>query len=214
MRLVILTVLLFVAAVELVAQERSKPCVTNRTAPPVSAYYWPPDTNVKVYFKRDMFTPEQRTMLFAAMETWSEVAVETGAGVSFTYYGEVDAMANCAGCLTVTRREVHKHDRKHYAFFNPLRQSSDGLLVSAWIDFDFATTKPQALQGFMAHELGHGMGLWDCKTCGKKRTIMNAFPGINDDNGLLAPSACDREVVRQVYQLQRRVDRNVVAQKQ
>ena len=52
----------------------------------------------------------------------------------------------------------------------------------------------------MAHELGHGMGLWDCRNCKKKRTIMNAFPGINKDNGLIEPSLCDLEVVRQVYQ--------------
>lgn len=214
MKLFLLTVVLFVAAVEIVAQKSRKTCVTNRNAPPVSAYYWPPDTDVKVYFKREMFTPEQRAMLFVAMETWSKAAIETGAGISFTYYGEVEQIANCSGCLTVTRREVHKYDRKHYAFFSPLKQSSDGLLISAWIDFDFATTRPQALQGFMVHELGHGMGLWDCKTCGKKRTIMNGFPGINDDNGLLAPSACDLEVVRGVYQLQRRIDRNVVAHKQ
>lgn len=214
MRLIFLTIVLFVGAVELVAQERSKPCVTNRDAPPVSAYYWPADTNVKVYFTRGMFTPEQRFMLLAAMETWSEVATETGAGITFTYFGDVDQIASCTGCLTVTRREVHRQDRKHYAFFNPLKQSSDGLLISAWIDFDFATTKPQALQGFMAHELGHGMGLWDCVKCGKKKTIMNAFPGINDDNGLVAPSHCDRQVVRQVYELQRRLDRNAVALKQ
>ena len=84
-----------------------------------------------------------------------------------------------------------------------------GLLLSAWIDFDSATTKPQALQGFMAHELGHGMGLWDCTSCKKNKTIMNGFPGINNDNGLVAPSACDLEVVQQVYQLQRRVDKNI-----
>ena len=57
----------------------------------------------------------------------------------------------------------------------------------------------------MAHELGHGMGLWDCKSCKKKQTIMNGFPGINKDNGLVEASACDLEVVRQVYQLDRRV---------
>jgi len=214
MRLIVLSFILFITAVELVAQERSQPCVANHSAPPVSAYYWPPDTSVKVYFKRGMFTPEQSITLLTAMQTWSEIARETGAGVSFTYFGEVDQMATCNGCLTITRREVNRHDRKHYAFFNPLEQSSDGLLKSAWIDFDFAITKPQALQGFMAHELGHGMGLWDCKTCGKKKTIMNAFPGINEANGLVAPSACDREVVRQVYQLQRRVDRNGMARKQ
>ena len=209
MKLFIFSIFLFVAVVEIVAQE---PCVTNHTAPPVNAYYWPPDTDVKVYVTRGMFTAAQRTKLVAAMKTWSDSGEHTGAGITFTYAGEIDQLATCQSCLTITRREVHKHDRKHYAFFNPLKQDGDGLLQSAWIDLDFATTSPQALQGFMAHELGHGMGLWDCKTCKKKKTIMNGFPSINNDNGLIAPSPCDLETVRQVYQLQRRVDRNVVKQ--
>jgi hypothetical protein len=69
------------------------------------------------------------------------------------------------------------------------------------------------LQGFMAHELGHGMGLQDCESCRKKKTIMNSFPGINKDNGLIAPSTCDLQVVRQVYELQRRVDKNMFTEK-
>jgi hypothetical protein len=152
---------------------------------------------VRVYLARGMFTAEQRDTLLTAMKTWSAAASQTGAGVGFVYAGEAEGLVGCQGCLTVTRREVHRSDRKHYAFFNPLKQSDDGLLISAWIDFDFATTSPHALQGFMAHELGHGMGLWDCTT--------------NSDNGLIAPSACDLEVVRQVYRLQRRIANNVVA---
>jgi hypothetical protein len=213
MKLFLCTFLLFVAAVEIVAQQQTQACVTHRNAPPANAYYWPPDTNVKVYFVRGMFTPVQRTTLLTAMNTWSDAATQTGAGISFSYVGEVDRLVTCTSCLTVTRREVHKSDRKHYAFFNPLKQDGDGLLLSAWIDFDFATTKPQALQGFMAHELGHGMGLWDCTSCKKKKTIMNGFSGINNDNGLIAPSPCDLEVVRQVYELHRRVERNAVAEK-
>jgi hypothetical protein len=201
-----------VAVKEVDGAEPPEACVSKHNAPPVNGYYWPPDTNVKVYLKRGMFTVEQRAMLLAAMKTWSDSAVHTDAGVSFSYGGEVDQLATCKGCLTVSRREVYKNDRQHYAFFNPLKQSSDGLLVSAWIDFDFATTKPQALQGFMAHELGHGMGLWDCESCQKKKTIMSSFPGVNKDNGLIAPSTCDLQVVRQVYQLQRRVDRNAVTE--
>ena len=184
-------------------------CVANKTAPPVGAYYWLPDTKVKVYFKRGMFTAEQHTTLLAAMETWSDSANATGAGITFSYAGEIDEPATCQGCLTVMRRDVYKTDRKHYAFFNPLKQASDGLLLSAWIDFDFAITNPKALQGFMVHELGHGMGLWDCTSCKKNKTIMNAFHGINNDNGLVAPSECDLEVVRQVYELQRRVNNNI-----
>jgi len=198
-----------VSVKEIDAPEEPEACVANKTAPPVSAYYWPPDTKVKVYFKRSMFTAEQHATLLAAMETWSDSANATGAGITFSYAGEIDELATCDGCLTVTRREVHKTDRKHYALFNPLKQASDGLLLSAWIDFDIATTNPKALQGFMAHELGHGMGLWDCTSCKKNKTIMNGFPGINNNNGRVAPSECDLEVVRQIYQLQRRVDNNI-----
>lgn len=213
MKPILITMILLIAVTEAVAQAGEKTCITNRNAPPANAYYWPPDTNVKVYFVRGMFTAEQRATLFAAMKTWSDAASHTGAGVGFSYAGVTDRVASCRGCLTVTRREVYKNDRKHYAFFNPLKQDREGLLVSAWIDFDFATTNPQALLGFMSHELGHGMGLWDCATCKKKKTIMSGFPGINSDNGLVAPSACDLEVVRHVYQLQRRVENNIVADK-
>jgi hypothetical protein len=213
MKLIFATLLIAIASTGVCAQEKAQNCVTNHNAPPANSYYWPPDANVRVYFMRGMFSPEQRQMLFAAMSTWSEAAAEAGAGVKFSYAGETDELSQCNPCLTVTRREVNKQDRKHYAFFNPLKQDPDGLLLSAWIDFDFATTKPQALLGYMSHELGHGMGLWDCTTCKKSKTIMNGFPGINSDNGLTAPSQCDVEVVRNVYQLHRRVENNPVAEK-
>jgi hypothetical protein len=193
--------------------EQSETCVTNRNAPPVNAYYWPRDTNVKVYVRRGMFTAEERSVLIAAMKIWSESTVYTDTGVTFSYAGESDYLVTCKGCLNVTRREVYQSDHKHYAWFNPLQLDSDGLLVSASIHFDFATTAPQALQGFMVHELGHGMGLWDCKSCKKKKTIMNSFPAINKDNGLVAPSACDLEVVRQVYQRGRRAEKNEPTEK-
>jgi hypothetical protein len=206
-------VAIFVLATFTSAAAQEATCVTNHNAPPANSYYWPPDANVRVFFMRGMFTLEQREMLFAAMNTWTEAAAEAGAGVRFSYAGETNELSQCNPCLTVTRRDVNKQDRKHYAFFNPLKQDENGLLLSAWIDFDFATTKPQALLGFMAHELGHGMGLWDCTTCKKQKTIMNAFPGINSANGLTAPSQCDVEVVRNVYQLHRRVENNPTTEK-
>ncbi len=193
-----------------IAQETPDRCVTNLNAPPVSAYYWPPDSDVRVYFVRGMFTESQTETLLAAISKWSDISNQVDAGIEFRYSGESDRIMDCVGCLTVTRREVNKSDRKHYAFFNPLRQQSDGLLISAWIDVDFATTRLAALQGYMAHELGHGMGLWDCKSCEKRKTIMSGFPGINSHNGLIEPSACDLQVVRRVYELQRRVARNAV----
>jgi hypothetical protein len=160
---------------------------------------------VQVYFNRTLFTTEQRVRLLEAMTIWTEAATRVGADVRFVYAGDSDGIISCQGCLTVTRSEVYKRDRKHYAFFHPLTRGRDGLLISAWIDFDVATTSPKALQGFMAHELGHGMGLWDCETCKKKQTIMNGFPGVNRDNGLVSPSDCDLEIVRRLYRVQRQL---------
>lgn len=197
---------------EIDAPEPPGDCLANDNAPPKNGYYWRPDTDVKVHFRRGMFTAEQQAALLGAMKAWSDSAAYTNSGVRFSFAGEIDQLATCKGCLTITRRQVHKNDARSYALFNPL-QDGDGLLTSAWIDFDFATTKPQALQGLMTHELGHGLGLWDCKSCKAKRTIMNAFPGINKDNGLIEPSPCDLEVVRQIYELQRRVDKNRATEK-
>jgi hypothetical protein len=185
------------------AQNRIETCAANRNTPPAGPYYWPPDSEVKIHLARGMFTPEQRRTIFEAMEAWSQAAQATGSGVKLTFAGESDGTVNCQGCLSIMRRDVHEHDREHYAIFYPLQFNRDGSLFSAWIDFDFATTDPHALKGFVAHELGHGLGLWDCKKCKKKQTIMNAFPGINRDNGLVAPSACDLEVVKRVYSSQR-----------
>lgn len=194
------------------AQRREEVCTTNRNAPPASSYHWRIDAEVKVYFVRNMFTSEQRETLLEAMKTWTATGAETGAGVRFIYAGENDGPINCQNCLTVRRREVHKRDKHHYAFFNPLSLNGDRLLISAWIDLDFATTKPRAVQGFMAHELGHGLGLWDCTTCKKKRTIMNGFPGINKDNGLLGPSGCDLETLKNVYRAERQAANKLIAE--
>lgn len=197
---------------EIDAPEQPQACFTNYNSPGQSGYYWNPDTSVKVHFWRGMFTTEQQAALLAAMRIWSDSAAHTDSGVSFSFAGEIDQLATCKGCLTVTRREVNRSNRKHYAYFSPL-QHDGGLLIFALITFDFATTKPKALQGFMLHEMGHGLGLWDCKSCKRKTSIMNSFPGINKDNGLIEPSPCDLEVVHQVYQLQRRVAKNRVKEK-
>lgn len=214
MRCLFLSLLLLISIAQAAGQNEriAATCVKDLNAPPASAYYWPPDAQVKVSFIRNMFTPAQQLTLLRAMAEWTNAAAEIGSGVNFRYAGETNELKVCASCLTVTRRDVYKDDGKHYAFFNPLQQDSAGLLVSAWIDFDFATTDPQALQGFMAHELGHGMGLWDCKSCKKKQTIMNSFPAINKDNGLVAPSTCDLAVVKKIYQLERQVARNTVSE--
>ena len=180
-------------------------CTTNRNAPPVGEYHWPADTEVKVYFMRGMFTPEQTSALLEAMKTWKAADIEIGSGVRFAYAGETDSRMTCRSCLTITRREVFKNDRHHYAFFNPMKMDEGRLLVAAWIDLDVGITDPTALQGFVAHELGHGLGLWDCPSCKKKQSLMNGFPGLNKNNGLLGPSGCDLATTKGVYAEERQI---------
>ena len=174
-------------------------CKTKKQAPPVSLYAWPPDTRVRVYFMRDRFTSEQRKTLVAAMKDWNQVAQLIGAGVSFTDAGETDRRVSCKQCLTIDRKNPKVKDKNFYAAFYPVHYERNGWLNSAWIEFDTATTDPKALQGYMAHELGHTLGLDNCPSCDKKKSIMNSFPDINRHNGLLSPSQCDLEVLRKVY---------------
>ncbi len=180
-------------------------CTTNRTAPPVGSYHWPADSEVKVYFTRNVFTPEQSAVLREAMNTWNSAGRENGSGVTFVYAGETDKRATCRGCLTVNKRDVYARDRHHYAFFHPMNEEEGRLLVSAWIDLDIGINEPNALQGFMAHEMGHGLGLWDCPTCKKKRSLMNGFPGLNKNNGLVGPSECDLATMRTIYHEERKL---------
>jgi hypothetical protein len=193
----------------LVAGQSPSECKTNQSAPPAGLYAWPSGAQVKVYLMRGMFTAAQQQALIRAMEFWSQAAKRNDAGVTLLYGGETDDARNCNNCLTVTRREVYGDNRKYYALFVPMGKTADEprqeLLRSARIEFDVATTEPHALQGYMAHELGHGMGLWDCPKCKKKQTIMSGFPGVNRDNGLIEPSVCDLEVMRLVYEKKRRV---------
>lgn len=165
--MLLLVCLLFLPAAETHAQGESPVCTTNRNSPPLWSYHWPRDSEVKVYFVREMFTPEQRAALIAAMDAWKKAV--PASGVKFTYAGEILRTTLCGRCLTVQRSEVYKVDQKHYALFYPVGLDQSGQLFAGWIDLDFATTSPQALQSFMVHELGHSLGLGDCPKCKKIR---------------------------------------------
>ena len=180
-------------------------CKTKKSAPPVSFYVWPPDTSVRVYFMRGMFTTQQRQTLLAAMKHWTQAVQEVGAGVSFRDSGETDRRVSCVQCLTIARKNPKVKTNKFYATFYPVHYERNGWLNAAWIEFDQATTDPRALQSYMAHELGHTLGLDNCPSCGNQKSIMNSFPAVNRHNGLLSPTQCDLEVVRKVYEEHRKL---------
>jgi hypothetical protein len=192
--------LLLIAAGMAEAQQTSKPCTTNKNAPPPSAWHWPAGTRVKVYFKRDMFTKDEQQVIRQVMDQWAGVAERIGVRIKYEYAGESDRLMNDHGSLLVMRGEVRKESRgKLNAHFSASRDK-DGLVRSAWLTLDFKTRETGALKSYVAHELAHGMGLWDCKSCKAQSTIMKGFSDINKGNGLVAPSACDLEVVKALYE--------------
>jgi hypothetical protein len=209
LRLIVSTAVLLFASV-VTAQESIEACKTNRNSPPAGRTAWLPDSEVKVYFSQGAFTPDQRTALLNAMTLWTQMARRSDAGVTFTYAGDTGGMPSCNNCLVVTRQNVRKYF-KYFAYFTPVQRGQNGQMMSAWIVFDNATVDPQALQVFMTHELGHGMGLDNCPSCKQTATIMRSFPRINQVDRLIEPSACDLKVVRQVYEHKRQVGSSVVA---
>ena len=203
MRLLLLCIIVLscVQCASVTAQNKVENCRINYNSPPRAVSHWPQDARVKVYLTRSSFSREQQAALLAAMKKWNDGVSHSSAAVRFEYAGEIDSILSCANCLTVTRREVHKNDPKHYAFFRPLKLDNDGLLAAAWIELDMKTKSPKAVQGYMVHELGHSLGLWDCTSCKRGTTIMNSFPGVDENNGLIEPAKCDLEIVRLNYWL-------------
>jgi hypothetical protein len=65
-----------------------------------------------------------------------------------------------------------------------------GYVTAAVVVMDNSIDDLRNVSSLFSHELGHGFGLWDCETCGKRSTVMNQFkfPGRNMAE---SPSICD-----------------------
>lgn len=199
--LLILSLLLLAGTAH--AQRLLVGCDANKTAPPTNTWHWPEGTLVKVQLIRGMFKPSEQAVIREVMAEWNDLSEELGIGIKYQFAGEVDEAKDDFGQLTLTRIEIMKGtNNKFFAYFFPTRRG-DGLLRSAIITFDFDTTDTAALKSFVAHEISHGMGLFDCKSCKSKSSIMRGFPGVNQGNGLVAPSACDVYTVKSLFEQER-----------
>jgi len=204
-RAIFLTLFLLVGSTVAAAQQSDKTCITDTNAPPQNTWHWPAGTHVKVYLKRGMFNRNEQKAIREVMEQWNVVSELAGTGIRYEYAGEVDQPKDGLGDLTLTRIEIMKGtNNRYFAYFFPVH-AGKGLIRSAQITFDFLIKDIEALRSFVAHELGHGMGLRDCKSCKRKSTIMNGYPGVNKGNGLVAPSACDARVVKAIFEEERRL---------
>lgn len=194
-----LLALLLVIGSSVHAEQPALLCTTNKNSPSTSTWHWPKGTRVHVYFMAGMFTSAEQQVIRQVMLEWNDLSEQAGAGIRYDYAGEVDHPQDGLGYLTLTRIEIMKGtNNKFYAYFFPT-YAPDRSIHSAQITFDFKTTDVAALKSYAAHEMGHGMGLWDCKSCKERSTIMNGFPGVNKGNGLTAASACDIQVVKAIF---------------
>lgn len=123
------------------------------------------------------FNDEQKEAIYLAAEAWNQAGVAT-----FKRAGP-----SCGAYVTVERYPVLA-ERKGRAAAATLQESRDGVLVSARILIDSTTQRSEALRSLIAHELGHSLGLPDCKGC---KSVMRPFTDANKSNGYFGPSVVD-----------------------
>jgi hypothetical protein len=108
--------------------------VSAHTAAVLPSSFWEPNSEIKVYFVRGLFTPAQKEILWSALAEWR---LKTGAGnIKFTDAGETDGLIDCVSCLTLTRHSIYSSAASQKIPFNLLRSQNSGRIISAWIGFN------------------------------------------------------------------------------
>jgi hypothetical protein len=188
------------------------PCKTGKQAPEFGFWSWAAGRHVKVYLRKDDFSPAEQRQLLTPFAQWNAVSRLTTANVAFDFQGETDAPRTCDNCLTITRERVFEQTRRHATELRAHSARSNRVITHAVIAVDRSLVDPQALVSAVAHELGHSFGLLDCYTCKSRTTVMSQLPELNVGNELEGPTACDILQVRRVYKgLQKRLAQATVA---
>ena len=152
----------------------------SKGAPEITLPSWARGATIKVTIEG--FTAEEQIAIRRGVEAWN-IGI-----VKFTFEGE-------GLPLIIKRGDVGKilglTDRTPLAYFNPW---VDGTTVlSAEIVLDHRLTNLEAIQSAVAHEMGHGLSLSDCKQC---KSVMKAEVGVNKSSGYLGPSPVDLKAIK------------------
>jgi hypothetical protein len=121
--------------------------------------YFPVDSTIKVYFVTGMFSPQQRSALWATLENWKSTRSKRANETKFVDYGETSGLIDCHGCLTIVREAVHTNNSAIGSSFNRLRQDEGGRLISAWIGIDQGTVATAKLRDLLTKALERGLGV-------------------------------------------------------
>lgn len=153
-----------------------QPVMTVTKGAPQMIYpSWRPGTTIEVYSQG--FYLEERAAIERAISSWN-VGI-----VTFKYRGEGQ------GQLTIKRGT----ELTGMCAYSDLT-SVDGILTEGVMFIDSRIKRPSALESVVAHEMGHAMGLSDCRPC---QSVMRPFRSRDKSNGFTAPTRVDLSVLRQ-----------------
>lgn len=153
----------------------------SKGAPDTSLVGWKTGETVKVEIDPEFSADEQRAIRQAA-ESWN-IGI-----VTFTFKGEGIP-------LSVTRGSFYKGKGNVIAYFRPW---TDGInVIAAEIVLDRRLTRLDVIQSIVAHEIGHGHGLSDCRNC---ESIMKhkTKGGVNTPLKYMGPTEIDVKILRSV----------------
>ncbi len=181
-----------------VAAANDTPCNSPRT-PRYGFWMWPAETTIKVHLLSNDFAPEDIPYLLTPFMNWNRALESTASGISFRFEANVDAEQECENCLTIKRGEVLNKRSKHAAELRAYSALGDGIITHATMVIDHKVTNSKMLSNVVAHEIGHNLGLLECKSCRWGTSVMAGFRGINISNGLEGPTGCDIVQVEMAY---------------
>ena len=138
------------------------------------------------------FTFEQRQAIINAFHAWEDASSFTN-GIHYYFPSDPPTSQPQEGTWNVILGGTLGDDE--YGRTNLYATAANSYLRAD-------VSLPLALGQLMAHEIGHGMGLDDCKLCCAHTTTMRTPPRTaswNDTSGSATPSSCDVSVSATLY---------------
>lgn len=139
------------------------------------------------------FSAAQRQAIIDAFQAWEDASSGTN-GIHYSFSSEPPSPVAQNGQWNVFLGGT----------FDPNEYGRTGVRSTGATSYLRAEVSlPLALGQLMAHEIGHGMGLDDCKLCCAHTTTMRTPPlsaSFNDTSGSATPSSCDLSVSAKRYE--------------
>ena len=148
------------------------------------------------------YNPAQRAAIERSFQNWQAAGSNNGSGVSFTFSYSANplSMNPPPGIYNIQLWRQDPPRNTGLAGDNAVSQSN-GRVVAQEIWVNTKTTDTCALAQTVAHELGHGFGLFENLNCADSTSVMNpATNGYNGTTGTYGPTDCDNAKVNQVGQ--------------